>query len=234
MKGEQRGNFPISRLRALNTPTLFLFYISCLLPLLFSIFLPLSNRCAVSPPREGADDVIVSAGVSRVSVAIPAEWCHQPYRPQQTNIKHYVSHQRTTFSKTYTKESQINEALIYIVPRKVPLCVVFFYFKGEKSFIVNKRDGVYLHTYKVRMLTRGNWVSSLIEPPPLNIFYSVFCWACSGSECSIIENEIGNYRQSKILKTRGTVPTLCIKCNNQNMNHLCVKHSKKVRPKAVS
>ncbi|TMS17698.1 O-acetyl-ADP-ribose deacetylase MACROD2, partial [Larimichthys crocea] len=40
------------------------------LPFLFSIFLPLSNHCDVSPPREAVVDVIVRTGVSRVSVAI--------------------------------------------------------------------------------------------------------------------------------------------------------------------
>lgn len=48
------------------------------------------------------------------------------------------------------------------------------------------------------MFARGNWVYSLIEPSPFYIFYSVFSWACSGLECYNVENEIENYRHSKI------------------------------------
>lgn len=49
-------------------PPVFLLHLSGLLPLL-----SVSIYRAVSPPREGVDDVIVSAGVSRVSVAIPTD-----------------------------------------------------------------------------------------------------------------------------------------------------------------
>lgn len=77
-------------------------------------------------------------------------------------------------------------------------------------------DLVNLHTYKGGMLTRGNWVYSLIELPP---FYSVFCQACSGLKYYNAEKETENCRHTKKQNgptTRGKAPVCCIMGNNNN------------------
>lgn len=132
-------------------------HFASLLPLVFSISLPLCNHGAASPPWEGVDDVIVSAGISRVSVAIPVNWCRQPLQAHQTNMKRCVSHHREQQDLDGWNWDLKAKSMRRVFTECPDFHCVFL--RAEMVYCKQMRwwDRVCLHAYKVWMLTRGNW-----------------------------------------------------------------------------
>lgn len=118
----RRGNFAIRHLHAPNCPPVCLPHLSGLLPLHFQ---SVSIYCAASPPREGVDDVIVSAGVSRASVAIPADWCRQPRWAKQASSKCNMS-QHIGGRELKTNTTRHYCSLLSVIVNSSTVCIFIY------------------------------------------------------------------------------------------------------------